>query len=238
MALPLYLAMTREEIESSSPTTFSAYMACHFSVYGTGLQDLPADLPKGSMLILNDRIPPWKQDPEQVAQELTQAAEQFECSAVLMDFQQGENPLLKAIVQQVCQVLSIPCAVTESYAEEASCGVLISAPLPNQPLAAKASRWEGRELWLEAVTETLCYTITTDACHIQPFVEETPIFPHRDENLCCSYRMELQQDQAIFTLGRTWEDLQKLMAQAETLGFTRALGLYQQLGSMVTPDDG
>lgn len=238
MALPLYLAMTREEFESHPLPAFPAYMACHFSAYGRGLQDVPAQLPQGSMLILNDRIPPWKQDPGQVAQELAQSAEQFGCSAVLMDFQQGENPLLKAIVQQVCQVLPIPCAVTEIYAGEASCGVLISAPLPNQPLARKVTVWEGRELWLEVALETVRYTITTDTCHIQPFVEETPIFPHRDENLCCSYRMELQQDQAIFTLGRTWEDLQKLLAQAEELGVQKAIGLYQQLGNMVSPDDG
>ena len=238
MALPLYLAMTREEFESHPLPPRPAYMACHFSAYGRGLQDIPAHLPQGGMLILNDRIPPWKQDPEQVVRELAQAAEQLECSAVLMDFQQPENPLIQAVVHRVYQVLSIPCAVTESYAEEASCGVLISAPLPNQPLAAKITHWEGRELWLEAVTETLCYTITTDACHIHQPEEEDPVFHHRDEALCCSYRMELQQDQAVFTLGRTREDLQKLLAQAEELGIQKAIGLYQQLGSMAMTDNG
>jgi hypothetical protein len=50
--------------------------------------------------------------------------------------------------------------------------------------------------------------------------------------------MELQQDQAVFTLGRTWEDLQKLLAQAEELGIQKAIGLYQQLGSMAMTDNG
>jgi hypothetical protein len=238
MALPLYLAMTREEFEPHPLPPHPAYMACHFSAYGKGLQDLPAHLPQGSMLILNDRIPPWKQDPQLVAAELSQTAEQLGCSAVLMDFQQAENPHLKAIVQQVCQVLTVPCAATEPYAGEASCGVLITAPLPNQPLSTKISNWEGRELWLEAVPETVRYTITRDASQLQRCEEPASDFPHHDQRLCCRYQIEVKTDHAVITLCRTREDLQKLLAQAETLGFTRAVGLYQQLGNMAAPDDG
>lgn len=237
MALPLYLAMTREEISLHSLPSLPAYMACHFSPYGRGLQDLPENLPNGSMLILNDRIPPWKQDPLLVAKELSQAAENLSCSGILMDFQQPQNPLLREVVQQVCQVLSLPCAVTENYANEASCGVLIAAPLPNQPLSSKISGWEGRDLWLETAPETVRYTITRDTCHFQQWEEPASDFPHCDPRLCCRYQIEVKTDHAIITLCRIWEDLQALLAQAEELGFTRAVGLYQQLGSMVTPDD-
>jgi hypothetical protein len=56
--------------------------------------------------------------------------------------------------------------------------------------------------------------------------------------LCCSYRIDIQEDRALFTIGRTHEDLQNLMVQAEELGIQKAIGLYQQLGSMAMTDSG
>ena len=44
MALPLHLAMTAEEFNTCPLPALPAYMACHFSAYGKGLQDLPQAL--------------------------------------------------------------------------------------------------------------------------------------------------------------------------------------------------
>lgn len=238
MALPLYLAMTREEFDVCSPPAFPAYMACHFSLYGRGLQDVPAQLPQGSMLILNDRIPPWKQDPQLVAAELSQAAAQLECSAVLLDFQRPEQPLIADVIRSVTDVLPCPVAVTEAYAEDAGCAVLIGCPKPNQHLNKKCKSWNNREKWLEIAAETIRYTVTQEESKQEIICQKEGNYPHWDSRLCCRYGIEIKPDKAVFTIQRTWEELQKLLAQAETLGFTHAVGLYQQLGSMVTPDDG
>ena len=58
MGISHYLAMTGVEIAAAEALPENiAYMACHFSPYGTGLTGAPEVLPKHSMLILNDRIP-------------------------------------------------------------------------------------------------------------------------------------------------------------------------------------
>ena len=88
MALPLYLALTAAEFQNcSSLPEHAAWMACHYSPYGLGLSNIPKDLPQGSMLILNDRTPPCRHDPELIARQLGEIAERFQCGGVLLDFQ-------------------------------------------------------------------------------------------------------------------------------------------------------
>ena len=58
MVLPMNLAMTAAEMSSAAPLPEKiAWMACHFSAYSLGITNIPASLPKGAMLILNDRFP-------------------------------------------------------------------------------------------------------------------------------------------------------------------------------------
>ena len=71
MAIPLYLAMTAREFRICKTVPANmAWMACHFSPYGTGLSNLPTSLPPGSMIILNDRTPICGHDPELIAAQL------------------------------------------------------------------------------------------------------------------------------------------------------------------------
>ena len=71
MALTLYLAMTAAELQNCRQIPeHIAWMACHFSPYSSGISNVPVQLPAGSVLILNDRIPPQGHDPELVARQL------------------------------------------------------------------------------------------------------------------------------------------------------------------------
>ena len=112
MALPLYLAMTREEIDSCPLPANLAYMACHFSVYGKGLQDLPASLPAGCLLILDDRIPVWNHDPKQVAEELCEAVTRHGCCGLLLDFQRPGESLMTDITRSITAALPCPGSQT------------------------------------------------------------------------------------------------------------------------------
>ena len=83
MVLPLYLAMTAAEMYAvSSLPEKVAWMACHFSCYGTQLSNCPDSLPEGSMLIVNDRTPPAKHDPQRIIQQLTQLIEELKISCI------------------------------------------------------------------------------------------------------------------------------------------------------------
>lgn len=231
MALPLYLAMTGKEIACQALPERLAYMACHFSPYGEGLCDFPPGLPKGSMLILDDRIPVWRHDPVRVAEQLAELIQEYGCSGCLLDFQRPVTAQAIQIVRAVNQALPCPVAVTEHYAEGSSCAVFLAAPGPNKPLRDIAAKWAGRELWLEAALETVQYTLDKGGNRREPIPYRLPDVPfHRHEGLCCTYHMDISQTQAVFTISRTPEDVEHLLAQAEELGFAQAVGLYQQLG--------
>ena len=88
MAIRPFLAMTAAEIrgtETVPPKT--AWMACHFSPYSTGLSNLPKALPPGSMVILDDITPIHGHDSETIAAQLRPRLDALKCSGVLLDFQ-------------------------------------------------------------------------------------------------------------------------------------------------------
>lgn len=232
MGLPLYLAMTEQEIAESPLPKRMAYMACHFSPYGSGLCHIPHSLPAGNMLILDDRVPVWHHDPQEVAWQLAQAAQLLECSRVLLDLQQQNNTQAAKIVQAVVDTLSCPVGVSEAYARELDCPVFITAPKANKPLSSCLALWEGRKIWLEAAVESRVITVTTTGAQ----AEDGPLLltgepVQRDDRLCCSYHIDVKPDSARFTISRTREDVRQLLSAAEGLGVELAVGLYQQFGT-------
>lgn len=231
MALPLYLAMTAAEVQRcGSMPRHMAWMACHFSSYGTGLSNLPRELPEDSLLILNDRIPVQGHDPTEVAEQLARLAEDMCAGGVLLDFQRPHNSQTEAVAQAIADTLTCPLATTESYAAKLNCAVFPDAPRAYRPLKSLAEKWKDRELWLEA---SYCYgavTVTEKGSHYTsdtPFPDDLPV--HREEKLHCSYCIDKTEKHIRFHFKRTTEDLNALLEEAETLGITRAIGLYQEL---------
>ena len=231
MAFPLYLAMTAAEIQKNTPLpSHLAYMACHFSPYGTGLSNAPRGLPEGSLLILNDRTPIHGHDPVLVGTQLTAWCEEFRCQGVLLDFQRPGCAQTAALTNYLAETLPYPLAVSEAYAEALTCPVLLP-PVPlDTPIGEYLSPWTGREIWLEAGLDASELTLTPSGCavHALPF----PITDDglTDAALHCHYRIQTDHEKARFTLWRTEADLEALLANAHALGVTRALGLWQELG--------
>jgi hypothetical protein len=60
-----------------------AWMACHFSPYGTGLSNLPPNLPANAMVILNDRTPIHGHDSKEILCQLNNLTPH----CLLLDFQ-------------------------------------------------------------------------------------------------------------------------------------------------------
>lgn len=229
MVLPLYLAMTAAEIQNSSALSEKiAWMACHFSPYGKGISNVPVSLPTGSMLILNDRIPPQGHDPQIVAQQFAEAAAQVGAQRLLLDFQRPGIPLLQEVVAAVAEKAACPVAVTPLYAEALPCPVFW-LPKLHKPLAEQLQAWQGREVWLEAALECWEVTVTEEGSRFVEIPMQEGTFPHVDEKLHCIYRTEVGADFVRFTLLRDAAQLQALLEEAQTLGVACAVGLYQQL---------
>lgn len=237
MALTLYLAMTAAEMQTCTHLPKNvAWMACHFSPYGNGLSNIPAQLPAGSMLILNDRIPPQGHDPKIVASQLAQAAEKLQVSRVLLDLQRPDCGETEQIAQAVTRQLVCPVGVTPAYAAALSCAVFLTPQL-RKPLHEQLSQWHGRDIWLEAATDCELVTVTETGSIISSGqIPDTVQTIHTDEPLCCRYCLELEDTCARFTVWRDPEQLKHLLAEADSLQVQCAVGLYQQLHENAAED--
>ena len=231
MAIILYLAMTAAEFhKNNSAYPHLAWMACHFSSYGTGLSNIPAQLPAGSILMVNDRIPVSGHDPQRIAAQIEDVTQQLQCNTILLDFQRPKDAQTLAITEAITQ-LDACVAATPAYAQELDCGVLLPpiplTTLPQEHLAG----WNGRKIWLEIALET--YRIRVDQQGNQRLHadEKWKNYLHRDQNLHCHYGIELQKEYVDFHLQRTVEDVDALIHTCSDLGVCGFIGLYQQFGS-------
>ena len=224
----LYLAMTAAEFRSCRELPPKiAWMACHFSPYGTGLTNLPPELPPESLLILNDRTPIHGHDSDLIFDTIAALVERFRCCGVLLDLQRDSSPEA-ATIAAALQALPCPVAVSSLYAGIGGCPVFLP-PVPLlMPPEQHFSSWAGRDIWLDVAAEGICAAVTATGCTCTPhFGADIPL-PHRDPELLIHYRLDLKPDTAIFTLKRTKEDVDALLEAAKTHGATHAVGLYQE----------
>lgn len=231
MAVCQHLAMTAAEIYGAVQLPGQlAYMACHFSAYGTGLSNIPSQLPKDSLLILNDRMPICGHDHALIVQQLEQLVQTLQCCGVLLDFQRPEYPELTTLAKTIADALPCPVAVSSLYAQDLFCPVFLP-PVPlHKPLATYIAPWHDRVIWLEAATDAERITVTEQGSEIMllPYTEPSPD-ALTDTALHCTYETKITQDAITFHLYRTKAQLEALLDEAETLGIAKTIGLYQQL---------
>ena len=229
MAIPLYLAMTAREFRICKTVPANmAWMACHFSPYGTGLSNLPTSLPPGSMIILNDRTPICGHDPELIAAQLKELLEKLHASCILLDLQRPGSSETANLVRMLVGNLSCTVGVSELYAEDLPCPVFVSSPKPNTALKEHLAPWDGREIWLEAALDRCCLTVTEKGCE-HSVCDGVSEFPFHDSVLHCHYAVEAEETSVRFHLCRSKEDLSELLEEAAACGVTHAAGLWQEL---------
>ena len=96
--------------------------------------------------------------------------------------------------------------------------------------------WKGRELWLEIGLCGEVLTLTQEGCVAAPLPFPDPNRDgFSDPKLHCHYTIETKEKSAGFTLWRNREDIEELLEEAETLGVTTAVGLFQELHRLVEP---
>ena len=231
MAIAPFLAMTAAEIRANPDICGPiGWMACHFSPHGTGLSNLPQWLPEGSLLILNDRTPWWNHDATLIAEQLAERIKALGCHGLLLDFQRPGVEEVADLATLLTAQLECPVGVTEAYTDNLDCPVF----LPPVPLHLSAEEflapWQGREIWLELALDGEGILLTPEGAVTTPLPSpDMPNTAHRDELLHCSYSIQLEENAARFTLGRSKEDLMVLLEEAANYGVTTAVGLWQEL---------
>lgn len=228
MTIPVYLAMTAEEMAAAPLPPHLAWMACHFSPYSTGLVNLPEDLPKGSLLILNDRTPIHGHKPEQVCEELALVIETFSCCGLLLDFQNHSCAEAAELVQYLSNNLPCKIGIPAEYQSENAAVFLPPIPtdiLPKDYLAP----WKGHEIWLEMSSEGQTLSLTSNGTTALP--NRVTSFPsaHIDPELHCHYHIASGSQSVSFHTWRTGKDIVSMLDKAEKYGIAKAIGLYQEL---------
>lgn len=231
MATRQYLAMTAAEIANNPDLPPNiGWMACHFSPYGTGLSNMPPELPEESLLILNDRTPIHGHDPEQIAAQLCACMEELHCAALLLDFQRPDCEETKALIKFLLQAIKRPVVVSDVYAEEQDCPVFLPPVPPSVGLETYFSPWKSRDIWLEIGLDGEQITLTEQGSISIPLPHLTA---HEtgfsDSKLHCHYKIDVTDTQAQFTLWRSKEDLEDLLSEAEAFGIAATVGLFQEL---------
>ena len=234
MGIPCYLAMTAAEMSGNAAIPEkAAWMACQFSPWNDGLSNLPPTLPPGCVLMLSDETPIRGHDPHRILEELQECIEQFSCPRLVLDLQRPGN---SEAVELVSTLMTLPCPliVSQPYVQK-DCGVLLPPAPPSLPLADYLSPWKGRDIWLELAADGEIITLTEQGAKTVPLPYPDPgAEGFREDALHCHYRARVTDSCAEFTLWRTMDDLQDLMVEAEGLGVTAAVGLYQELYSPQT----
>ena len=228
-----YLALTAGELQGNAFEGKLAYMACHFSLYTTGLSNIPQALPPGSMLILNDQIPISGHDPHRIATQLRQAIEGFSCDSLLLDFQRPGNAETAQLCRLLSTEISCPLGISHHYARDLESAVFLPPPPLDMPLPEYIVPWSGRRLWLEAALEAAEFTLTSDGCTVTPIpYERAQDQAFIEEMLHCRYHCQVEPDSIRFHLYRTADQLKVLLEEADHLGIEKSIGLYQQLGKL------
>lgn len=230
MGCPHYLAKTAAEFRlADGDSGPAAWMACHFSPYGTGLSNLPGKLPPDSLLMVDDITPIHGHDSGFIARQLQACVGAQKCKAVLLDFQRPGYPECQDLARYLSQALPCPVGVSALYGMDSD-GPVLLPPVPcSASLKAYLEDWKGREIWLETALEGETCTITEDGAVFSPLPRFSP--PEggfSEEALHCHYQSRVSQDRIVFTLWRTGEDWKDLLEEAAALGVTQAVGLYQQ----------
>ncbi len=207
-----------------------AYMACHFSPYGNGLSNIPARLPPGAMLILNDRTPISGHDPERIAQQLLTAFEHLHFDSLLLDFERPNTEGYYDLCHVLIQQLPCPVGISDLYAKDLDCPIFLPPPPLDMPLEAYIAPWKGQELWLDIAPQAERITITESGSNIAriPY-SQPPENAFTDEALHCRYRSEVSEEEIKFFLWRDLPQVEALLEEAQGLGITKSIGLYQEL---------
>ena len=235
MGLPLYLAMNAAEIAASVKFPPLAWISCHFSPCSEGITNLPLWLPEGSLILLDDRFPCKGHNAHVIARQLSDIVSRFHCGGVILDFQEPNNEEISRLVHALLQAPFCPVAVSDLYAAPFQSAVFLSPGLLGEPLEEHLKPWQGREVWLDVSLCQQQVSITSEGAApgpVLPWDGNTDGF--YDDSLRCHYRTEVAQDAVTFTLFDTAESLERKLNLAAELGVSRAVGLYQELGTFLT----
>ena len=229
MEIPIYLALFSSEFHACQNLPLHpGWMACHFSSAGDGLTNIPMTLPPGSLLIVDDSIPYQNHSCDLIVSQLSEAISTLKPDAVLLDFQRPNVDEIQSLTNMIVSHLPCPVVVSSCYAEVLDCPIFLPPAPLWQPLEEYLKPYQGRPVWLDAAPASAQIIVTQDSSRYIPIPNEIMTEKwHFDAALHCHYHIKIEESQIIFTLSRSGSDLVPWFEQAQQLGVSSIVGLYQ-----------
>lgn len=230
MDIYCYPALSDDELKNARivPDIYCR-MGCHF--ISGGLTALPENLPRNSLLMIDDRIPLEKCNIAEVKNKLDRLTEEFRLAGILLDFQRSGSAESQALSIFLSKHMTVPVAVTEHYAQATSGPVFVCMPPAHQTIISSLEQWRGREIWLELATDRKTVIIDTEGCRVTESGDQAVITPSYCGKRYSHYKIDFQGRAARFTFNRGIEDLKKIICDKKALGIKHTVGLYQELGT-------
>ncbi len=233
MSIPFFLAISAQEFPflSELPSNI-AWMSVHFSSYGSGLSNLPHNLPKGSLLILDDQTPWEGHSTEVVCREIVESLLENQATGLLLDFERPATPetnLLTTALSQCCREIGVMLGAPLSYATD-DAAIFIS-PLPCQTPPERLYQ-KNRKVWLDVSPGAYLIHIgaqgaTGQAADQRSFPDGIyPVFT--DTELCCSYRSRPNAGGVDILLNHSRESIETMLATLDENAVQLAIGLYRE----------
>ena len=220
MAIPVYLAMTPEEIQSVHKIPQNV-------AYWHSL-DFPAQPSRDSLLVFTDEEEFRPSNAGIIAEDLVASAKSLHCRGILLDFQHENRHENSALVTEL-EARRYPFAASALYAENRNCAVFLP-PVPlTATLADYIRPWQGREIWLELAMDGLRIAVTAQDSQEYYLSHASSLNKaHIDWKMHCHYSIETREDTAVFTLWRTKQDIEAMISEVSALPVRLAVGLWQE----------
>lgn len=233
MSIPLYLAMTAADFSSPLPER-AAWMAVHFSVADRGISNVPASLPPGSLVILNDQIPWNGHSSGLICSGMVDLLLKTGAEGLLLDFERPALPETRELVRSLalcCEAIGCPVAMPPAYLSRVPSAVF----LPPLPCRVAPELPENREVWAELSPTALRAVIGAEGTALEeadPWsvlreAERHPVF--REPELGCMYFSRARGTEVEINLFDTRETLMEKLCRYPQI--TRAVGSYREWGS-------
>lgn len=232
MAIRRFLGVTEAEMDGISQLPENAaWMWCHYSKESGKICGLPPFLLAGSMVVLTDEVAFLGADHSTLCGQLWGAVRALSCRYVLLDFQKPVCEEMVCFAEKLAASLPCPVILPAALGDRLD-GPVFLPPVPlDVSLPNYLAPWAGREVWLELALDGLEIRLTDSGARSSYLPHPLPFSAsHRDDRLHCHYKIETAPDQVLFTLRRTQEDVEELVTEAEGLGVTGCVGLWQELG--------
>lgn len=231
MVIAHYLALSAADFRGCSPLPpHIAWLSCRFSPYGSGLINLPKQLPPDSLCILEDSTPMAAHSIPNISAALSVLLSENRCRGLILDFQRQENAREHQLAAELSKVLPVPVAAPPEFASQ-DCILFLPPAPPETPLQTYLKPWHGRRVWLDTAPNACTLVLSEAGCRIdrnRPFPGGKSFL---DSATASRYHIALTNGCAEISLCRDAQTLPVFLEQAGALGVELAVGLWQEFAS-------